>query len=113
MNEHDLLDAIGKTEEAVLEASEKRPIPWKTLLTAAACLLRLRVVGRKGGRERGGGMTEPPPALLAPRGLLPAPRRTELPLPAAAAAADENIRRRAGARGAGGRGRGGAGRGAR
>ena len=24
MNEHDLLDAIGKTEETVLEASEKR-----------------------------------------------------------------------------------------
>lgn len=39
MNEHDLLDAIGKTEETVLEASEKRQIPWKFLLTAAACLL--------------------------------------------------------------------------
>ena len=39
MNEHDLLDAIGKTEETVLEASEKRYIPWKFLLTAAACLL--------------------------------------------------------------------------
>ena len=39
MNEHDLLDAIGKTEETVLEASEKRHIPWKFLLTAAACLL--------------------------------------------------------------------------
>lgn len=39
MNEHDLLEAIGKTEETVLEASEKRYIPWKVLLTAAACLL--------------------------------------------------------------------------
>ena len=39
MNEHDLLDAIGKTEETMLEASEKRHIPWKALLTAAACLL--------------------------------------------------------------------------
>ena len=39
MNEHDLLDAIGKTEETVLEASEKRHIPWKFLLTAAACLV--------------------------------------------------------------------------
>jgi hypothetical protein len=41
MNEHDLLDAIGKTEETVLEASEKRHIPWKFLLTAAACLVLL------------------------------------------------------------------------
>ena len=41
MNEHDLLDAIGKTEETVLEASEKRHIPWKYLLTAAACLVLL------------------------------------------------------------------------
>ena len=39
MNEHDLLDAIGKTDEKLLEASEKRQIPWKALLTAAACLL--------------------------------------------------------------------------
>jgi hypothetical protein len=39
MNEHDLLEAIGKTDEKLLEASEKRHIPWKFLLTAAACLL--------------------------------------------------------------------------
>jgi hypothetical protein len=64
---------------------------------ASLLLLRLRVVGREGG-----GMTEPPPALIAPWGL-PATRRTELPLPAAAA--DENIHRRAGVNDARGRGR--------
>ena len=40
MNEHDLFEAIGRTDENLLEASERRPPQrWRAYLAAAACLL--------------------------------------------------------------------------
>lgn len=42
MNEHDLFEAIGRTDENLLEASERRSAQrWKILVAAAACLVLL------------------------------------------------------------------------